>query len=54
MENELEEELVAVKENCPTADLPSEDRNVIGPAKLQIHFLHHILVKSDTDIGCGR
>ena len=54
MENELKEKLVAVQENCPTADLPPKYRNVVRHAKLKIHFLLHILMETDADIGRGR
>ena len=54
LDNELKEELIAVKINCSAADLPPEDRNVIGLTEPQIHFLVHILMKSDANIRGGR
>ncbi len=53
LENKLKKQVIAGQKNGPTANLPPEDRNVIGPAKVQINFLSNILVKTDAYIGGG-
>ena len=52
--DELEKELVPIQINSTPSHIPPEDRNILLPAVGYIHFLVHVLVIPDTDVGCCR
>jgi len=52
--NDLEEKLITVQINSPSADFPPKNGNMVSPAKIQINLLPNVLMIANAHVRSRR